>query len=506
MSFSLPVLIGFLFTLVLPTLYAANVDPQQVHIALAGSDGRGNSNGMAVMYMTQDDTAETTIKYGLTSNEYTSTEKGSSKAYWKTFHHFVGIKDLKPATTYFYVVGDSQTNTWSKEFSFTSAPLAEDLRSFSFNVFADLGDAEKKHYGGPSIDYIGQHLKEDDVHLVWHGGDVGYADDSFLHFGCYTKFCYEEVFDSYMNIVQDSWAARVPYMVAVGNHEADCHSPACLLSKEKREKLSNFTAFNTRFHMPSVESNGTLNMHYSFNYGNVHFISIDSETGYPGAQEEKRYVMPCGGFGDQLAWLEADLIKANQNRNSQPWILVQGHRPMYTEKGINAKFQQAMESLFYTYGVDVYFSGHEHYYLRNYPVYQGVVDENKYDNPRFTTHVMIGGSGNDEMKDIQRKLSDEETQRKAFGIVDPSPGDSDLQIARNYADLLQDKYAKNEMVQAKDGDTPWLVQSDKDNHVGIGKVTILSDDELVFQYIRTKSNEVYDSFTLKRDHSISYPR
>lgn len=27
-------------------------------------------------------------------------------------------------------------------------------------------------------------------------------------------------------------------------------------------------------------------MHFSFNYGPVHFISIDTETGYPGAAEE----------------------------------------------------------------------------------------------------------------------------------------------------------------------------------------------------------------------------
>ena len=64
--------------------------------------------------------------------------------------------------------------------------------------------------------------------------------------------------------------------------------PACLVDPEKRTKLSNFTAYNTRFRMPSPESKGALNMHFSFNYGPVHFISIDTETGYPGAAEEVR--------------------------------------------------------------------------------------------------------------------------------------------------------------------------------------------------------------------------
>jgi hypothetical protein len=50
----------------------------------------------------------------------------------------------------------------------------------------------------------------------------------------------------------EEFTSKLPYMVAVGNHEADCHDPACLADKERREKLSNFTAYNTRFRMPSA--------------------------------------------------------------------------------------------------------------------------------------------------------------------------------------------------------------------------------------------------------------
>lgn len=48
------------------------------------------------------------------------------------------------------------------------------------------------------------------------------ADDSFLHKGCATKFCYEKVWDEYMNMVQP-FASQIPYMTAPGNHEAECH-------------------------------------------------------------------------------------------------------------------------------------------------------------------------------------------------------------------------------------------------------------------------------------------
>lgn len=135
---------------------------------------------------------------------------------------------------------------------------------------------------------------------------VGYADDSFLHQGCFFDFCYEDSYATYMNSIEP-WASQIPYMVAVGNHEVECHDASCLFNKERREKMSNFTTYNTRFAMPSAESNGVLNMWYSFNYGNVHVINVNTETDYPGAPEESRYVLPCGGFGDQLTWLEQDL-------------------------------------------------------------------------------------------------------------------------------------------------------------------------------------------------------
>lgn len=53
-----------------------------------------------------------------------------------------------------------------------------------------------------------------------------------------------------------------PLMVTVGNHESACHSEFCLAHANYSEALRNFSAYNTRWHMPSPESNGTLNMWY----------------------------------------------------------------------------------------------------------------------------------------------------------------------------------------------------------------------------------------------------
>jgi len=462
------------------TSMAGSTAPEQVHIALSGNDGNGNSNGMTVSWLTEDDTSAS-VKYGYTSSQYESSASGLSASYYETFNHHVTLSDLDADTWVYYVVGD-ETGGFSTEYKFKTAPLSTNRdASFSFGVFADLGSA----HGDSTLNYLTNTLSNE-VDLIWHGGDVGYADDSFMHPGCLFKFCYETAFNEYMNDIT-TWSTRLPYMVAPGNHEAECHDPSCLTSSDKRDKLSNFTAYNGRFHMPSDESGGVLNMWYSFNYQNVHFISIDTETGYPGAAEETRYVLPCGGFGNQMQWLEADLIAASADRATRPWILVQGHHPLYNGDSVNADFQTAVEDLFYKYNVDVYFSGHVHSYERDFPVYKSELDAAGYNNPRATTYIMIGGSGNDEMYLAEHGQSKEaENVKKFLKKYDPSPKE----------DGTDGKWNK---VQGKTG--PWTAEIDTD-HFGIGKVTIADANELHFEYIRTTTGEVFDTVTLVRDHTV----
>jgi len=128
-------------------------------------------------------------------------------------------------------------------------------------------------------------------------------------------------------------AQQLPYMVLPGNHEAQCHSGPCLVEEDQRgERLTNFTAFNHRFRMPSPESGGVMNMWYSFNYGPIHFVQIDTETDFEGAPKDAYVGLETGGFGRQMEWLAADLAKAASpaERALRPVIIVSGHRPVYS--------------------------------------------------------------------------------------------------------------------------------------------------------------------------------
>lgn len=173
--------------------------------------------------------------------------------------------------------------------------------------------------------------------------------------------------------------------------------------------------------MPGAESGSNTNMFYSYNYANIHFVSISTETGkfsfrtadwatslrlkkvshvryidFPGAPEPST-------FGDQLAWLENDLKVANSMRSIYPWILVAGHRPVYSSvhgesedgKPIKEalKIQAAMEHLFHKYKVDLFICGHVHSYERTYPTYKSEVKSQSYHNAEDTAYVVIGTGG-----------------------------------------------------------------------------------------------------------------
>ncbi|TMW66925.1 hypothetical protein Poli38472_012041 [Pythium oligandrum] len=257
-------------------------------------------------------------------------------------------------------------------------------------------------------------------------------------------FYYEEVYNQWMNEMTPLMQ-QVPYMVLPGNHEAECHSPACLLSTFKKDHLGNYTAFNSRFRMPSAESKGVKSMWYSFDYASVHFTSLSSETDYPDAPSNS-YTLTHknGGFGNQVAWLEEDLKKAAANRANVPWIVVTMHRPIYHLEQVDANgaptdysknLQSAFEELFLKYNVDIVISGHRHRYERQMPIARNAAktdgvssDKKTYTNPKAPVYLVSGGAGNIEANELNNnKASWHVVQSKDYGIMNVHVGPKSMQ-------------------------------------------------------------------------------
>jgi len=91
---------------------------------------------------------------------------------------------------------------------------------------------------------------------------------------------------------------------------------------------------------------------YSYDLGNWHIISLNSNVGVGPGQE-------------QYVWLQRDL-EANKNANLGKCNLAYWHHPLFTSgpSAGSGGIMRSIWSLLYDYGVDVVINGHDHLYER----------------------------------------------------------------------------------------------------------------------------------------------
>jgi hypothetical protein len=186
-------------------------------------------------------------------------------------------------------------------------------------------------------------------------------------------------------------ASAIPYMVCPGNHEG----------------MYDFLNYRSRFSMPNRDNSS--NLYFSWNAGLTHWISYDTEVYfvYEAMEGHGGVHRNFGPYPEiarqQLAFIEADLKKASQDRDQRPWIIAYGHRPMYCSDNddddcvlMRDYWKNDLEPLFYQYGVDLVIEAHQHSYERMYPVFNGTVlngTESPYDNARAPIHIVSGSAG-----------------------------------------------------------------------------------------------------------------
>lgn len=62
--------------------------PQQIHLAFAGRDANGHSNGMSVTWVTLHPTQTSVVRYGLSPNALTNVAYGTNSSYYQTWFDF----------------------------------------------------------------------------------------------------------------------------------------------------------------------------------------------------------------------------------------------------------------------------------------------------------------------------------------------------------------------------------------------------------------------------------
>jgi len=140
-----------------------------------------------------------------------------------------------------------------------------------------------------------------------------------------------------------------------------------------------------------LEYYGLNNNYYSFDYENVHFLSIDTT-------DEKNEWGIISDDKMQLNFIRTDLSHAYNDPEIDFTIVIM-HLPMYSGGDSDSfmDIRNELQPIFDLYGVDLVLNGHKHAYERTYPVmFNNTVTDNEncsYDDPNGQIYLTVGTGG-----------------------------------------------------------------------------------------------------------------
>lgn len=268
-----------------------------------------------------------------TSSLYNTNNDGTYRV------HRVQLTELKPDTVYVYRVGDDEGNM-SAQGEFRTSPVSGDGVKFLF-----LGDSQASNQAG--FDDWGKSLNKavenmPDAELLIHAGDMvdhGHEQEQWnMWFGAA-----QELFLKYT------------LQTVVGNHEVT--------------GTNGNGDYLAHFYNPQNGADVAKGSSYSFDMKNVHFVMMNTE-------------MSEEAFQEQAKWLEKDLAATKKK-----WKVIIFHQGPYGSIYANTNVQNYWVPVFDKYEVDLVMNGHDHIYLRTFPMKGGeIVKEGE------GTRYVVGGS------------------------------------------------------------------------------------------------------------------
>jgi len=335
-------------------------------LQLIGSDGSasvtrgpylqiGTPNSTVVRWRTNVAT-DSRVSIGTTQGSLTSNFDNATS----TTEHEVLVSGLSAATKYFYSVGTTSQALAGNDTNhfFVTSPTAGTSVPTRIWVLGDSGTAnvDAQAVRNAFLSFTGTTT----TNLWLMLGDNAYEN------GTDTEY-QTAVFDMYPTILRQSvlWPT-------IGNHDTaqSANPPASL-------------PYFAMFTLPTnAEAGGMASgteKYYSFDYGNIHFICLDSMT-------SDRSVT-----GPMATWLRADLASATRQ-----WTIAFWHHPPYSKGSHNSDTEANLVEMRANFlpileeaGVDLVLAGHSHSYERSF-----LIDGHYGLSTTFTNAMKIdGGSG-----------------------------------------------------------------------------------------------------------------
>jgi acid phosphatase type 7 len=243
--------------------------------------------------------------------------------------HLTSLRKLKPGTLYCYALRPSGPGERPRV-GFRTAPAPGAGARVTFVAFGDAGDGETDQHE------VFESMQGVQFDLAIVTGDLAYPSGSLASL------------ENYFFAVYAPILARIPVFPVAGNHDYETQEAA---------------PFREVFSLPENGAPDGRERWYSFDWGDVHFVALDTERVGP----------------EQAAWLHRDL-----RANTLPWVIAYAHKGPYASgrMGSNARFRSMFSPILAAYGVSLVLTGHDHDYERSRPI-DGV------------TYVVTGGGGRD---------------------------------------------------------------------------------------------------------------
>jgi|GEM_PF-4225510 len=329
----------------------------------------GGSTSMIVKWRT-DTPVNSKVWLGASPNSLNSSTSKNEV----TTEHEVLIQGLTPDTKYYYTVGTQSSRLLdgdSEQYFFTS-PNIGDEKQTNIWVIGDGGKATQK--ARDVRDGYYDYIDDQETDLILMLGDNAYTDGTDEE---YQVAVFE---DMYEDILLHS-----PLWSCPGNHEYVASN-----NVTKTGPYYDIFTFPTNGEIGGLPSGSEA--YYSFDYGNIHFISLDS-------QDEG--IRP----GEPMhVWLENDL-----NTTNQDWIIVFFHYPPYSKGShdsdddpLMTKMREILVPVLEAGGADLVLTGHSHSYERSYLIngHYGFSDT-------FSPEMMVDdGNGRLDEDGAYQKLTD----------------------------------------------------------------------------------------------------
>ncbi len=251
-------------------------------------------------------------------------------------NHRLDLTNLAPNTKYFYSLGLTNGALLSGPgYHFITPPLPGTRKPMRFWALGDAGTADVNQFNVRDAFYRMNGAKPVDAILML--GDNAYNSGTDSEFQ-------RAVFDCYPTMLR-----HTPLWSTIGNHETD-----------QSTAPSSSIPYYQIFSLPQDGEVGGLASgtedYYSFDYGNIHFVCLDSMTSSK---------LPSGAMA---MWLTNDLAATTQE-----WLIAFWHHPPYTKGSHNSdsesqliQMRQNLLPILEAYGVDLALFGHSHAYERSH--------------------------------------------------------------------------------------------------------------------------------------------